>query len=177
MTRKELFEKYLEIRLSLSKDDKAERAKKASVLLQESNAYRQSRTIAVYQPIRGEFDLSDFIQKARKDGKRILLPRVLPQHHMVFLPWEEETRLISSKYGIPEPEYNEREIVKNIDFMIVPCVAVYKKYRLGYGGNYYNNYLSKNKVGYYLGLVPEECQCSEDFHDSCDIPMDDILAI
>ena len=60
---------------------------------------------------------------------------------MDFFEWSFNEPLKIGKMGIPEPH-----MIKKIypDVLIVPLVAFDKfKYRLGYGGGYYDRYIAK----------------------------------
>ncbi len=60
---------------------------------------------------------------------------------MDFYQWSSKDILKISKIGIPEPD-NKNKIIP--DVLIVPLVGFDKnKYRLGYGGGYYDRYIKK----------------------------------
>ena len=65
----------------------------------------------------------------------------------------EETRLVTSSYGIPEPEDGEEIAPESLDVVFVPLLAYDKNgMRLGYGKGFYDRFLalcSKNclKIG------------------------------
>ena len=60
---------------------------------------------------------------------------------MNFFRWSIKDPLLINKYGIPEPTSNK---IVYPDMLLVPLVA-FDKYlnRLGYGGGYYDRYISK----------------------------------
>ena len=62
---------------------------------------------------------------------------------MDFFHWSFDDPLYLGKKGIPEPDK-----IKKVypDVLLVPLVAFDKyKYRLGYGGGYYDRYINKIK--------------------------------
>ena len=59
--------------------------------------------------------------------------------------------------------------------MLVPLVACHNLFRLGYGGNYYNDYLSRHKVKTTIGIGYQEGVVEEDFRTERDIPLSLIL--
>ena len=63
---------------------------------------------------------------------------------MDFFRWSFNDPLKINKFGIPEPISQK---VKFPDILLVPMVAFDKKLnRLGYGGGFYDRYISKLKV-------------------------------
>ena len=70
---------------------------------------------------------------------------------MDFFLWNTKDPLISNKYGIPEPI---RSKIVYPDILIVPIVGFDKhKFRLGYGGGFYDRYLNKlNKKKKFLSI-------------------------
>ena len=63
---------------------------------------------------------------------------------MQFIPWVFKDPLKISKFGILEPENNNKEIFPN--FVMVPLVAFDKNLnRIGYGKGYYDRSLKKIK--------------------------------
>ena len=62
---------------------------------------------------------------------------------MDFYEWSFKKPLKISKQGIPEP-YGEKKVFP--DVLIVPLVGFDKnKFRLGYGGGFYDRYIKKVK--------------------------------
>ena len=62
---------------------------------------------------------------------------------MHFHMWKKNDILLINKYGIPEP-IKSKKIVP--DVVLVPLLAFDKqKFRLGYGGGYYDTFLKNNE--------------------------------
>ena len=62
---------------------------------------------------------------------------------MEFFNWTKNDPLKINKYGIPEPVSSK---LYYPDILLVPLVAFDKyKFRLGYGGGYYDRYIQKIK--------------------------------
>lgn len=177
MTRKVLLENCLAVRLALDAGERRAKEEKLFLLLTSSPLYEKAKTIALYMPIRGELSLTRFPIVAKKDGKILLLPRIEKKGKMTFRPYSGEEELVLSEKNILEPSKEERIWDRKIDLMLIPCVGYHGCYRLGYGGNFYNNYLRENEVGFTLGIALKKTGIEEDFHGEKDIPLDRILAL
>ena len=71
---------------------------------------------------------------------RLSLPVISRNNSMDFYIWSFNDPLIINEKGIPEP-YKKLKVYP--DVMIVPLVAFDKnKFRLGYGGGYYDRYIN-----------------------------------
>ena len=76
-----------------------------------------------------------------KIGYKICLPVAEKKLEMDFFEWSFNDPLNIGNMGVPEP-YKIKKIYP--DVLIVPLVAFDKfKYRLGYGGGYYDRYIYK----------------------------------
>ena len=70
---------------------------------------------------------------------------------MDFFSWNPKDPLIINELGIPEPITNKIEYP---DILLVPMVAFDEKLnRLGYGGGFYDRYISKLKIRKKILLV------------------------
>lgn len=87
---------------------------------------------------------------------------------------EDDTRLIPSKYGIPEPENGQEVSPELLDVVFVPLLAYDKNgMRLGYGKGFYDRFLAKcsqdcKKIG--LSFFEPEPELIPS--DSWDLPLD-----
>jgi 5-formyltetrahydrofolate cyclo-ligase len=101
----------------------------------------KKKDIGGYYPVNYEINDLDLLKAFEKKKYNISLPIIKKNHNMNFYKWSFNEPLKINKYGIPEP------ISKKInypDIIFVPLVAFDEKLnRLGYGGGYYDRYISK----------------------------------
>ena len=89
---------------------------------------------------------SAFAKKAVSLGKRAAFPKCVSKGIMKFYYVESLSDLKKGRYGIQEPEgRDEDEFTGSVHpLCIVPCLAASRDgERLGYGGGYYDRFLSK----------------------------------
>ena len=138
-----------------------------------SDVYRSSETVFVYCSIKSEADTLKIINTALADGKRVALPKCMDSSgNMEFYFIEAVCDLLDNGYfGLKEPDTAscERASFGERDICIVPALAADEcGYRLGYGGGYYDRFLSKFK-GRTVVLCYSECLCDMLPHDEYDV--------
>ncbi|WP_078577052.1 5-formyltetrahydrofolate cyclo-ligase [Salipaludibacillus agaradhaerens] len=110
------------------------------------SVWKQASTIGVTVSIKNEINTLPIIEQAWQEGKQIVVPRCrrsdnsLLFYHLTC--WEE---LQESFYGLQEPDVNKCSLRKrcDIDLVIVPGLVFDEKgYRIGYGGGYYDRFLT-----------------------------------
>jgi 5,10-methenyltetrahydrofolate synthetase len=96
-----------------------------------------ARTIAIYHPHRAEVDL---LAWAQGRAEQFALPVVsAPGSPLLFAAWKPGEPTVPGAYGIAVPE-----LVQPVqpDVLVIPCVAFNaQRFRLGYGGGYYDRTL------------------------------------
>tara|TARA_Y100001960_G_scaffold264626_1_gene287189 strand:+ start:676 stop:1218 length:543 start_codon:yes stop_codon:yes gene_type:complete len=103
----------------------------------------KNKNIGVYFPINYEIDCLEISNQLEKSGYKISLPITRKRNQMDFFEWSYKDPLLISKIGIPEP-IPKKKIYP--DVLLVPMVAFNNyKFRLGYGGGYYDRYIQKIK--------------------------------
>ena len=99
------------------------------------------KTIGGYYPINYEFDCLPVLKKFVEKNFLISLPVISTSNQMNFFNWSSDTHLKVNSIGIPEPV--SRNIVYP-DLILVPLIGFdNNKFRLGYGGGYYDRYIEK----------------------------------
>jgi 5-formyltetrahydrofolate cyclo-ligase len=141
VTKKQLRKQILQQRQSLTATEWQAKSIAIADRLQNHVLFARSTTILAYFSFRSEPDLSSLLldNSAIKWG----FPRIHGTE-LIWHYWQPEDDLISSKYGILEPHPECPQIhPSSVDLMLVPTVACDRqKYRLGYGGGYYDRLLS-----------------------------------
>lgn len=105
--------------------------------------------IGGYWPIRSEPDLRPLFMELSRVGHLIGLPlideRKLP---LAFVRWRPYCAMASGKFGVPVPTSGKSV---HVELLLMPCVGFYiaadgKRYRLGYGGGYYDRTLADRPI-------------------------------
>ena len=135
-----------QILAALKGQDRKEKQVRDLQLLEDltaSKAYQDAKVIATYLAFDFEYDTQLLIRQAEKDGKCILVPKTYRQGRIVFCPYEKES-LVQTSFGLWEPLSSDEAVDKSeIDLIHVPGVAFNRAgFRIGYGGGYYDRYLS-----------------------------------
>jgi 5-formyltetrahydrofolate cyclo-ligase len=126
-----------------------------------------------------EVDTFGIIDMLRKSfpAIRISAPYIIPgtreMEHFLLTPF---THLVTNQWRIPEPDplTSEKISPEEIDIVLVPLLAFDPKgYRVGYGGGYYDRFLSQTrpdcvKMGLSLFEKADEIEDADEF----DIPLD-----
>ena len=132
------------------------KSKLISSQLLESKEWKNATNIGVTISNFPEVDTSFLIHTAKKQNKRIFVPKCFPKtKEMKFYEWNEQTRFERIYANILEPITDTTtEIQKNeIDLLIVPGVVFSKEgYRIGFGGGYYDRFLI-DYSGHTISLV------------------------
>ena len=104
----------------------------------------KSKIIGAYYPFNYEFNILDILEKFEKKNYILSLPKITKDNEMNFFKWSKNEPLKINKYGIPEP-ISEKRIKPNV--LLIPLVGFDDQLnRLGYGGGYYDRYISKIKI-------------------------------
>ncbi len=107
--------------------------------------------IGGYIPVKYEIDCLNILNDLERKGYKISLPVIKKNNQMEFCRWSHKEPLVINKFGIPEPKFCNTTFP---DVLFVPLVGFDKKrYRIGYGGGYYDRYLQKlNKKKNFLSI-------------------------
>ncbi|MCQ2771223.1 MAG: 5-formyltetrahydrofolate cyclo-ligase [Clostridia bacterium] len=165
----EIRETYLEKRRSMDSNVKSEMDKKIASVIMASATYRYADTLLMYYAKDDEINLNELAWNAIKSGKKVAFPRTNPEDRsMTFNFVNDENDFELRNYGLYEPKeglptFEVTGQLQNNVICIIPAVVYDKRgFRVGYGGGYYDRYLSTfkgTKVGveyyeYVIGNVP-----------------------
>lgn len=99
--------------------------------------------LAFYWPVRGECDLTAVITEwlQAQTTRTAALP-VIEGDVLTFAAWTPHTVMSKGPYGIPIPPPSAARVSPQV--LLIPCVGVdQQRYRLGYGGGYYDRTLAQ----------------------------------
>ena len=107
----------------------------------------ENEFIGTYISFRNELDTKKLNQYLIEREMNLALPVMdFKNKEINFFVYRKDTELIENKFSIFEP-MNKGEVVFP-KIILIPLLGYSKSgFRLGYGGGYYDRYLSKNGIG------------------------------
>ena len=97
--------------------------------------------VAGYWAVGGELPLHAAVARLRARGQHYHLPVIAKGHRLRFAPLLPNATLRANRYGIPEPQCAEAELLapSAIELVLVPLIAFDRRgHRRGSGGGYYD---------------------------------------
>ena len=175
--KKELRKHFMTLRAAIPVDERARIDEAIARNVLELPEYQSAETLLPYLSFGSEIDTRRIIQDAWDAGKTVALPLCTPgTHDMTWHSVDSLEGLVRSKIGVEEPPY---DLATEIDplaadaaLAIVPGLTFDARgYRLGYGGGFYDVFLSHFK-GHTVGLC-RHAQLSDHVEalDAHDIPV------
>ena len=146
MNKKTVREECLQIRNNLSEKWRCNADYSIAKRLFESAVFEQCKTVLCYVSRPDEIDTRLIIEGALSLGKTVAVPRTIStEHRMEFIKIGGLHELKQGNFGIFEPLENVEKIQQgdNHTLCIIPALCTDKNgHRLGYGGGYYDRFLS-----------------------------------
>lgn len=133
-------------------ENRAEKSAAIANALRAHSAYRNAERIFAYLSCRSEVRTDEIIRQIWQDHKIAAVPRV-EGDRMVFCRIVSMEDLCVGYRGIREPKPECPVLVPSgRDLILVPGTAFDRRgYRMGYGGGYYDRFLS---------MIPDSCVCA-----------------
>ncbi|MEC1522972.1 5-formyltetrahydrofolate cyclo-ligase [Neobacillus niacini] len=132
--------------------------------LYKDEDWQKANVIGITISKEPEVDTYQIIQKAWEEGKVVAAPKCNPKTKTLsFRKITEFSQLESVFYGLLEPIIEQTIEVKpeDIELLFVPGLAYTRQgYRLGFGGGYYDRYLTKYNektisLAFNLQVIPQ----------------------
>lgn len=176
MDKKEQRKLYRKIRNSISETEQICFSEKIFSQLINSSFYKSAETVLVYVSVGSEVYTLNIIEHSLNNNKKVAVP-VCNDNEMMFYEITSSDDLHEGKFGIPTVDVTKS--IKVTDFRnclcIVPALCFdFNGYRIGYGGGYYDRFLSEYRVKT-VGLCYERCICDNISIDEFDYPVDYII--
>lgn len=157
--------------------NKQERAIALSKKLQSHPLYHEKENILLFLSLKDEISTDPIIKMAWQNKKYVFIPKVHGKT-ITFALYRPEMQLIKSTFGVKEL-LEEKHPYTNEDhksLLLVPGLAFdQKNYRLGYGGGYYDRFLSMHPSLYSIGIGFHEQYCENLPSEAWDFPLDEVL--
>ncbi|WP_313756118.1 5-formyltetrahydrofolate cyclo-ligase [Tissierella sp.] len=180
MDKKFLRKKILQKRAELSTENIVNYSNIIENKLYEMDYYKNSKTIMSFISFGNEIITHEIIKNSIGNGKSVVVPITIPETKELkaskILDFSE---LEIGYYNILTPKKDFIRFIdfNTIDLVLVPGVVFARDgYRVGYGGGYYDRFLSKfkEKVNT-IGLAFDLQIVDEVPKDSFDLPVDFII--
>lgn len=161
----------------LSQKPQQKKAKEEMIrqLFFASEIWQKAQTIGLFRSTAQEFDTKMLLERGFKEGKRVVVPEVLPERQLAFHEVTSTSQYALSNFGIEEPVVKRPISKDEIDLLVVPGVVFnYEGYRIGYGGGYYDRFLADFN-GTTVSLVFSEQFLGHWQPDTFDVPVKRIV--
>ncbi|MCQ4923520.1 5-formyltetrahydrofolate cyclo-ligase [Tissierella carlieri] len=180
MDKKILREKVLQKRADLSPKSIIEYSDIIAEKLYKMDSYKEAKTIMSFISFDSEVNTHEIIKRSISHNKSIVVPITIPKtKELKVSEVLDFSELELGYYNIltPKKEYIRFIDPSTIDLILVPGVVFARNgYRVGYGGGYYDRFLSKfEKKVDKIGLAFDLQVTDEVPTDSFDIPVDLII--
>ena len=156
----ELRQKYRSLRQAMPPEIKDQKDVAIAAQVRRLWQYQRNNVLLIYVSTAIEVDTFRIIQQAWADGKRVAVPRCVPDtRNMEFYYIDSFEELAPGMFGVLEPQPNSERLYKESDggLCIVPAFSYdWRGYRLGYGKGYYDRFLSRFE-GNMVGICYSEC--------------------
>ena len=130
--------------------------------------------LGVYWPLRGEADLSLAYAELAQQGVRLALPVVLARDAALGIAdWQPGEAMLKDAIGVAVPA--SLRMVALPPALLVPCLGFNPdRFRLGYGGGYYDRTLEHLPRPFTLGIA-YACQAAQFAGAAHDVALDRII--
>ena len=151
--KKELRERFVRMRNEIPSAIRREYSDEIFAQVRSLVRYKLCDTVLVFVSAGSEPETRGFINDALADGKKIAVP-FISDGEMCFKYIDSLSELVPGEFGIPAaPEENVTVSDFGSCLCITPCLSVDDSgVRLGYGGGFYDRFLSGH-VGVYAAAV------------------------
>ena len=135
------------------------------------------QSIGIYYPFDNEASTFEIMKYLHSKNKDVLLPVIENDlKTLSFAKYDIQSKLLKNHFGIFEPKEKEFVDIKDIDIVLIPCVAFNDKlFRLGMGGGFYDRTFSKKSSTILIGVAYSFQYESESFQEEHDIKMDYVI--
>ncbi|RUL58613.1 5-formyltetrahydrofolate cyclo-ligase [Prevotella koreensis] len=144
--------------------------------LMASPKMKEAKTVLMYYSLDDEVNTHDIVDTVLKQGKTVLLPKVISETEMELRRYTGPQDLQDGFFNIMEPSGELFENYEDIDLAVIPGMAFdSQNNRLGRGKGYYDRMLPKLVNAYKIGVCFDFQHLPGIPADENDIKMDEII--
>lgn len=168
-------EQLIALRMARPADERLELERSVVEQLTGMIDVASSPVLGIYFPIRGEIDVREVARRHVAAGGQAALPVVVEKNAPVeFWAWDPNGKTKRGLWNIPIPR---ERVVVHPQTLVVPLIGFDRmRYRLGYGGGYYDRTLAAAKPRpKTIGIAHSDCELPTIHPQAFDIPMDAIV--
>ena len=144
--------------------------------LMASPKMKEAKTVLMYYSLDDEVNTHDVVDTVLKQGKTVLLPKVISETEMELRRYTGPQDLQDGFFNIMEPSGELFENYADIDLAVIPGMAFdSQNNRLGRGKGYYDRMLPKLVNAYKIGVCVDFQHLPGIPADENDIKMDEII--
>ena len=160
---------------AMTEEEIVSRSEKLMELFLASDAYKNANTIYGYLPYNQEVRTVPMLEQALKDGKKVAVPKCYGDQ-MEFIYLDDLTKVEKGYANIPEPIADEPIARDATALVLMPGLAFDPQgHRIGYGGGFYDKYLSAEPGHPTLALCYEFQMLPHLETEEHDIPVDTVI--
>lgn len=174
--KRNLRERGKKIRLAIQNPKRQEKDDKIRTRVMNLPEYKTCKTMLCYVSTKTEVDTHKLIESAIAAGKTVGVPYCVDgSRDMRFYKISSIGELKPRTFGVLEPVPEESRLIGDFSdsICILPGLAFdMAGFRLGYGGGYYDRFLSRKYEGVTVGICYSECTLTSIRHGRYDMPCD-----
>ena len=175
MDKTALRKRIKEKKRAMSEAEITERSAKLGELFAASEAYQNAKTVYGYLPYNQEVRTVPMLERALKDGKRVAVPKCYGDE-MKFIFMDDLSKVEKGYANIPEPIADGPVADDETALVLMPGLAFDPQgHRIGYGGGFYDKFLSREPNHPTLALCYEFQMLEHLETEAHDIPVDYVL--
>lgn len=167
--------RLLAARAAVTSEDRASWERQLAERLGAALHHRAGHVIGLYWPIRGEFDPLVLAADLVAAGRALALPAIIARDAPLdYHAWRPGDAMTTGAFGIPAPAAQSRVTP---DIIVIPCLGFdAARFRLGYGGGYFDRTLAAlSPRPFALGAAFEQGALATIFPQPHDIALDAIV--
>lgn len=136
---------------------------------------RNYHNIHVYLPMGKEINITPLIEILLEKNKTVVAPKTLPKRKLQNLVLTAINEVEKGVFGTTHPA-SGKVYEGPFDLIIVPGLAFdYKRYRVGYGGGYYDNFLVQHPESQKIGIFYPQQVMENVPREPHDMQLDELL--